>query len=64
MRGNGEAFGRSDIVDAQWRIVEPVLDDATPVHRYQPGSWGPDEAQALIGADGPWRDPQPALEAA
>ena len=55
MRGLGELFGRDDIVDAQWRIVEPVLDDATPVYPYEPGSWGPEEAEALIGPDGPWQ---------
>jgi glucose-6-phosphate 1-dehydrogenase len=63
MRGNNESFGRADIVDAQWRVVEPILDDATPVYRYQPGSWGPDESQALIGADGRWKDPRPVAEA-
>ena len=57
MRGLGELFGREDIVDAQWRIVEEVLDDAAPVYPYQPGTWGPIEAEALIGDDGPWRDP-------
>jgi glucose-6-phosphate 1-dehydrogenase len=62
MRGLGDQFGRDDIVDAQWRIVEPVLDDATPVHQYEPRTWGPDEARALIGADGPWHDPPPARE--
>jgi glucose-6-phosphate 1-dehydrogenase len=62
VHGLGELFGRDDIVDAQWRIVEPILDDATPVYPYEPGSWGPAEAEALIGADGPWRDPQPAVE--
>ena len=40
MRGVGELFGRDDIIDAQWRIVEPVLDDATPVYPYAAGSWG------------------------
>jgi glucose-6-phosphate 1-dehydrogenase len=57
MHGNGVLFGREDIVDAQWRIVQPILDDATPLYTYQPGSWGPDEASQLIGGDGPWRDP-------
>jgi glucose-6-phosphate 1-dehydrogenase len=60
MRGLGELFGRDDIVDAQWRIVEPILDNAAPVYPYQPGTWGPEEAEALIGPDGPWRNPQPA----
>jgi glucose-6-phosphate 1-dehydrogenase len=60
MRGLGELFGRDDIIDAQWRVVERVLDDVTPVYPYAPGSWGPAEAEALIGADGPWRDPRMA----
>jgi glucose-6-phosphate 1-dehydrogenase len=60
MRGLGELFGRGDIVDAQWRVVEPILDDATPVYPYEPGTWGPDGAEALIGPDGPWRDPKKA----
>jgi glucose-6-phosphate 1-dehydrogenase len=36
MRGIGGLFGRQDIVDAQWRIVDPVLDDvALPVTYHQ-----------------------------
>jgi len=60
LQGAGELFGRDDIVDAQWRIVEPILDDVNPVYPYEPGTWGPKEAEALIGADGPWRAPVPA----
>lgn len=58
MRGNNELFGREDTVDAQWRIVEPIVKNPPVVQDYEPGSWGPDAAKALIGADGPWRDPQ------
>jgi glucose-6-phosphate 1-dehydrogenase len=57
LHGNSELFGREDIVDAQWRIVQPILDNATPLYTYQTGTWGPDEATQLIGPDGPWRDP-------
>ena len=57
MRGNSELFGREDTVDAQWRIVEPILKNPPPVQEYEPGTWGPDAANALIGADGPWRNP-------
>ena len=60
MRGDSELFGREDVIDAQWRIVEPILVAPPPCHVYEPGSWGPEAADALIGADGPWRDPQPA----
>ena len=59
MRGDGELFGRQDIVDAQWRVVEPVLQAPPPVQIYDPGTWGPPEAEALIGSDGPWRNPSP-----
>ena len=57
MRGNNELFGRADTIDAQWRIVEPILTDPPPVQEYDRGTWGPDAANALIGADGPWRNP-------
>jgi len=58
LRGDGELFSREDIVDAQWRIVEPVLKNPPPVTVYEPGTWGPEAAEALIGSDGPWRNPE------
>jgi len=60
MHGIGDLFGRQDIVDAQWHIVEPVLDDAAPPTIYEQRSWGPEEANELIGSDGPWHNPKPA----
>ncbi len=60
MRGDSELFGRQDIVDAQWRIVEPILKDPPGCIEYEPGSWGPETANALLGDYGPWRDPKPA----
>lgn len=62
MRGLGELFARQDLVEAQWRIVEPILGNVTPVYTYELGTWGPDEAQQLIGSDGPWINPQPPQE--
>ena len=47
MHGNQMHFARQDYVEEAWRIVDPVLDNATPVHPYQPGTWGPSEANAL-----------------
>ena len=58
MRGNAELFTREDIVEAQWRIVEPVLGNVAPVYTYAPGSWGPEEACQLIGCNGPWLNPE------
>jgi glucose-6-phosphate 1-dehydrogenase len=57
MRGIGELFARQDLVEAQWRVVQPILGNVTPVYTYEPGTWGPDEAHQLIGADGPWFNP-------
>ena len=59
MRGDSELFGRQDIIEAQWRIVEPILRDPPACFEYEPGSWGPEAANALLGAYGPWRDPKP-----
>jgi len=58
LRGSTELFTREDLVDAQWRIIEPILGDVTPVYRYHPGTWGPDEAVGMIGEFGPWHDPR------
>jgi glucose-6-phosphate 1-dehydrogenase len=63
MHGIDELFGREDIVDAQWRIVEPILANPPPCQDYEPGTWGPDSAEALIGADGPWRPPKASVTA-
>jgi len=58
MRGISELFAREDLVEAQWRVVQPILGNVTPAYAYDPGTWGPGEALQLIGSDGPWVDPQ------
>jgi glucose-6-phosphate 1-dehydrogenase len=50
-------FARQDTVEAAWRVVDPVLGDAVPVHPYPRGSWGPKEADALLPDGGTWHDP-------
>ena len=56
LAGNSSRFARQDYVEEAWRIVDPVLDNATPVHLYSPGTWGPTEAEALAPPEG-WNDP-------
>ncbi len=56
MRGDQSNFTRQDSVMACWRVVEPILGDATRVFEYEPGSWGPPEAQRLA-AEIPWHNP-------
>ena len=58
MGGTSELFAREDLVEAQWRVVQPILGNVTPAYTYDPGTWGPQEALQLIGSEGPWIDPQ------
>ena len=58
MRGLTDLFARQDLVEAQWRAVEPILGNVTPLYHYEPGAWGPEEAHQLIAGDGPWIDPK------
>jgi glucose-6-phosphate 1-dehydrogenase len=57
MRGLTELFTRQDVVEAQWRAVDPILGNVTPVHPYEPGTWGPGEADHLIASDAAWVNP-------
>lgn len=57
LAGDASLFAREDAVEAAWRAVGQVLGDAAPLHPYEPGNWGPDEAVALIARHGGWRDP-------
>jgi glucose-6-phosphate 1-dehydrogenase len=55
--GDRWLFARQDTVEAAWRIVDPILDDAVPVHPYPQGSWGPREADRLLPAGDTWHNP-------
>jgi glucose-6-phosphate 1-dehydrogenase len=57
LRGDQSLFAREDSIEAQWRIVEQVLGDATPVHQYDPGTWGPPEAASIAEEAGGWLNP-------
>ncbi len=56
MRGDATLFARIDSVEEAWRVVDPILDGATPIREYDPGTWGPADAEALV-TPGAWRDP-------
>ena len=55
--GDSTRFTRQDGVEETWRIMQPLLDAPPPVHRYAPGSWGPEEAQSLVAGHGRWYGP-------
>lgn len=50
--GDPSRFVRGDHAAELWRVVDPVLDDDRPPASYEPGSWGPDEADELPGPGG------------
>jgi glucose-6-phosphate 1-dehydrogenase len=53
MDGDHTLFPREDAVERAWEIVEPILSKPTPLCEYEPGSWGPPEANQLI-PNGEW----------
>src|SRR5579884_280086 len=61
MAGDPTLYTRQDMVEASWRVVEPIL-EYWQSHKfrfpnYEPGTWGPDEADAMIGRFGyHWRN--------
>ena len=55
--GDRWLFAQQDTVEAAWRVVDPVLGDATPVHPYARGTWGPGEADRLLPERDTWHDP-------
>jgi glucose-6-phosphate 1-dehydrogenase len=58
IRGDPSLFTRDDSVEAAWRVVDPVLGDAEPVHEYDPGTWGPAAAARIVIGDEGWHDPK------
>jgi glucose-6-phosphate 1-dehydrogenase len=55
--GDRWLFAQQNTVEAAWRVVDPILGDAVPVHPYAKGTWGPEEADRLLPARDLWHDP-------
>ena len=58
MEGDPTLFARYDTVEAAWRIVEPVIHGPSDLWEYEPGSWGPPQADKLVADVGGWHIPQ------
>jgi glucose-6-phosphate 1-dehydrogenase len=57
MQGDASLFARADEIELAWGLIDPLLDgwagpDAPPLARYEPQSWGPAEADALLALEG------------
>ncbi len=57
LHGDPTLFSRQDSAEAQWRSFDGALRATTQVHRYAPGSWGPDAAAKIAAPVGGWRAP-------
>lgn len=62
MLGDATLFQRNDAVEATWQFVQPILEawqhEDFPLYGYPAGTWGPEQADALLAADGfEWRYP-------
>jgi glucose-6-phosphate 1-dehydrogenase len=59
MRGDATLFTRNDEVDAQWSIIDPILEawrgGHEPMATYDAGSQGPAESEELLGEGRSWR---------
>jgi glucose-6-phosphate 1-dehydrogenase len=63
MMGDATHFAREDYVEEAWRIVDPVLKAGTPVTEYEPGTWGPAEAESRVCPPYGWVNPIVTTEA-
>lgn len=59
MEGDSTLFAREDAVEESWRVVDPILGNATPLHIYEPNiTWGPEEVDKTLTPPGGWRNPE------
>jgi glucose-6-phosphate 1-dehydrogenase len=58
MAGDATLFARQDAVEAAWRIVDPVIVGPSELWEYDPGSWGPPQAERLVADIGGWNTPR------
>jgi len=61
MLGDATLYTRQDMVEASWRVIQPILNDWAErkfsFPNYEPGMWGPPEADAMLARlDRTWRN--------
>ena len=56
--GDATLFARQDVVEAAWAVVDPVIHGPSPLHEYEPATWGPPQADELVKGVGGWNQPR------
>jgi glucose-6-phosphate 1-dehydrogenase len=65
MAGDAALFARADEVEVAWGLIDPIVQawattDLPPMASYEPGGWGPPEADALLSRSGrSWMNSSP-----
>jgi glucose-6-phosphate 1-dehydrogenase len=57
MQGDASLFARADEIELAWGLIDPIMadwdqSDAPPLASYEPGNWGPTEADDFLAQDG------------
>jgi len=57
LQADASLFARADEIELAWGLMDPILagwerPDASPLVIYEPGSWGPSEADDFLAQDG------------
>jgi glucose-6-phosphate 1-dehydrogenase len=57
IKGDLSLFSREDSAEAQWQVVDSILNSDTPLYDYDPHTWGPCESNDIAKGVGRWHDP-------
>ncbi len=57
LNGDASLYTRADTIELAWALIDPIVEGwqgphAPPLEVYEPGSWGPAGASALLARDG------------
>ncbi|MBI4772152.1 MAG: glucose-6-phosphate dehydrogenase, partial [Chloroflexi bacterium] len=57
LQGDASLFTRSDRIELAWELIDPIIagwrtPGGPPLHAYEPGDWGPPQADDLLARDG------------
>ncbi len=58
LEGDHTLFAQQATIEESWRIVDRLIAEPPPLEFYEPGTWGPREADAILGPGSRWREPR------
>lgn len=58
MNGDDALFTSQLASEVAWRIVDPILGNTVPLHRYKRGTWGPETQMKAFEPPSGWVDPK------